>query len=205
MGMLRVVTAFVLVLLGAAEGSKPRGPTTRYDDYFRKYSKRYFGPGFAWRVFKAQAMAESGLDSTALSSVGAQGLMQLMPSTFDEIRSRRPDLKSVLDAQTNIAAGIAHDAYLWKFFADVEAHPEHYRFMMGAYNAGEGTILRARRVAQQERLDAATWNGLATIAPKVPRWRYRETLGYVHQIAVNYSRLKTIEAVPEIEMDLEIR
>jgi membrane-bound lytic murein transglycosylase F len=205
MPILRLLTALALVLLGSAESKVVRIPTTRYDDYFRKYSKRYFGPGFAWRVFKAQAMAESGLDSTALSAVGAQGLMQLMPSTFDEIRSRRPDFKSVLDAQTNIAAGVAHDAYLWKFFADVEAHPEHYRFMMGAYNAGEGTILRARRVAKQEQEDDATWNALATVAPKVPRWRYRETLGYVHQIALNYGRLKAMDAVPQIEMDLELR
>ena len=34
----------------------------RYDDTFKRYSKRYFGAGFDWRYFKAQGMAESGLD-----------------------------------------------------------------------------------------------------------------------------------------------
>jgi membrane-bound lytic murein transglycosylase MltF len=203
--LLRSAVLIAVMMLGAADAARLRVPTTRYDDYFRKFSKRYFGPGFAWRVFKAQAMAESGLDSTAKSSVGAQGLMQLMPSTYDEIRSRRSDLKSVLDAQSNIAAGIAHDAYLWKFFGDIEPHPEHYRFMMAAYNAGEGTILRARRVAKQEQQDAGSWSGVATVAPKVPRWRYRETLGYVRQIAVYYERLKALDPVPQTEMDLEVR
>ena len=33
----------------------------KYDPYFSKYSKRYFGPGFDWRHFKAQAVAESRL------------------------------------------------------------------------------------------------------------------------------------------------
>ena len=33
--------------------------TERYDDSFRKYSKRYFGPGFDWRLFKAQEMAKA--------------------------------------------------------------------------------------------------------------------------------------------------
>ena len=34
----------------------------KYDKYFSKYSKRYFGPAFDWRYFKAQAVAESPLE-----------------------------------------------------------------------------------------------------------------------------------------------
>ncbi|MCK5784786.1 MAG: hypothetical protein KAH06_10080, partial [Desulfobacterales bacterium] len=37
----------------------------KYDGYFSKYSKRYFGPGFDWRYFKAQAIAESRLKANA--------------------------------------------------------------------------------------------------------------------------------------------
>src|SRR5215813_2941854 len=54
----------------------------RFDPTFRKYSKRFFGPAFDWRYFKAQGFAESGLKATAVSWVGARGVMQLMPSTF---------------------------------------------------------------------------------------------------------------------------
>jgi membrane-bound lytic murein transglycosylase MltF len=204
MGMLRVAIYLAVAAIGPAHSSRPPAPpTTRYDDYFRKFSKRYFGPGFAWRVFKAQAMAESGLDSTARSSVGARGVMQLMPATFAGISARRPDFKSVEDAQSNIAAGIAHDAYLWKLFSEIQPHPQHYRFMVGAYNAGEGTIERAQRVARGANLDAATWVSLATIAPLVQRWRYHETLAYVNQIAANYHRLLSLDAVPSLEMNLE--
>lgn len=183
--------------------SSPGAPSTRYDDYFRKYSKRYFGPGFAWRVFKAQAMAESGLDSTAKSAVGARGIMQIMPSTFAILSRHSGGAASPEDAQTNIAAGIEHDAYLWQLFGRITAHPEHYRFMVGAYNAGEGTIQRAQRVARAAQADETSWQGVASIAPQVPRWRYHETLGYVNRIAVYYHRLQMLDAVPPVEMDLE--
>jgi membrane-bound lytic murein transglycosylase MltF len=181
-----------------------RAPTTRYDDYFRKFSKRYFGPGFAWRVFKAQAMAESGLDSTAKSWVGARGIMQLMPGTYAMIAGHRSDFKSVEDAQSNIAAGIAHDADMWRLFFKIHPNPDHYRFMMGAYNAGEGPIQRAQRLAQEAKLNATTWNGVASIAPQVQRWRYQETLEYVEKIAANYRRLQQLDAVPPLEMNLEL-
>src|SRR5579871_1430963 len=125
--MLKVLYAAVAALLvaGAPKTAGPTTPTTRYDDYFRKYTKRYFGPGYPWRIFKAQAMAESGLDSTARSGVGARGLMQLMPGTYALITAHRSDMGPVEDAQSNIAAGIAHDADLWKMFADISAHPDH--------------------------------------------------------------------------------
>jgi len=193
----------LLIALVLATAAAPRPPSARYDAYFRKYSKRYFGPGFAWRVFKAQAMAESGLDSTAQSRAGAQGLMQLMPATYAAISAKRPDLQSVFDAQSNIAAGILHDAHLWKLFNGIEPHRDRYRFMVGAYNAGEGTILRAQRAARDARLNAAAWTSVASIAPTIPRWRYRETLGYVDRIADNYRWLRELDAVPPIDMNLE--
>src|SRR3954469_6866865 len=81
--------ALLAVLLFAQPGRAQRwpGPADRYDDTFRKYSKRFFGPGFDWQYFKAQAMAESNLQPNAKSRVGARGLMQLMPSTYKEIKS----------------------------------------------------------------------------------------------------------------------
>jgi soluble lytic murein transglycosylase-like protein len=80
-----------------------------YDQYFRKYSKHYFGAGFDWRWFKAQAIAESGLDEKAVSRVSAKGLMQIMPATFADMQKRNPDFSDILDRRWNIAAGISYD------------------------------------------------------------------------------------------------
>jgi len=166
-----------------------RHDNTRYDAFFRKYSKRYFGVGFDWQYFKAQGMAESELSATARSSVGARGVMQLMPSTFQEIQTKRPEFESIDDAEWNIAAGIMHDRYLWKLWEPVGPDSDRTKFMFGSYNAGEGTIARATAAAHARQLDEMRWPNIELVAPQVPRWRYRETLGYVKKIDENYGTL----------------
>lgn len=162
----------------------------RFDPIFRKYAKRYFGIGFDWRHFKAQAIAESNLDTAATSGVGARGLMQLMPSTFEAIQSKRPDFGAIDDPEWNVAAGIMHDRYLWKLWTPTVPDSDRVAFMFGSYNAGEGPITRASAAANARRLEPNRWTSIEAVAPTVPRWRYRETLGYVRKIDRNYRGLK---------------
>jgi len=163
---------------------------SRYDDYFKKYSKRYFGAPFDWRYFKAQGLAESELNANARSWVGARGIMQLMPSTFAAIASKRPEFRSIDDPEFNIAAGIMHDRWLWTVWQKRTPDEERHRFMFGSYNAGEGPILRACIAARGDHLSDAEWASIERVAPKIDRWRYRETLGYVKKIDRNYAALK---------------
>ena len=165
---------------------------SRYDDIFRKYSKRWFGANFDWRFFKAQGMAESELNPTARSAVGARGIMQLMPSTFQAIATKRAEFRSIDDPEWNIAAGIMHDRWLWTVWQKRVPDDERHRFMFGSYNAGEGPILRACLAARSARLSDAEWRSIEQVAPKVDRWRYRETLGYVKRIDGNYEKLRRI-------------
>jgi soluble lytic murein transglycosylase-like protein len=174
----------------AAAAHNARHDNTRYDSYFRKYSKRYFGVGFDWQYFKAQGMAESELNAAARSYVGARGVMQLMPSTYQEIQSKRPEFQSIDDPEWNIAAGIMHDRYLWHLWEPVVPDSERPRFMFGSYNAGEGTITRATVAAHAKQLDESRWPNIELVAPEVPRWRYRETIGYVKKIDRNYGALR---------------
>jgi membrane-bound lytic murein transglycosylase MltF len=152
-----------------------------YDEVFRKYSKRFFGPGFDWQYFKAQGMAESNLVPGARSHVGARGIMQLMPSTYKAIQTGNPELKAIDDPESNIAAGIMYDRDLWRAYEN-HTDEERLRFMFGGYNAGPGTMRRAKRVARNEQLDENRWTSVESVAPRVQRWRYRETLGYVERI-----------------------
>jgi soluble lytic murein transglycosylase-like protein len=163
--------------------------TDRYDDTFRKYSKRFFGVGFDWQHFKAQGLAESGLDPSARSYVGARGVMQLMPGTYAEIKKRSGELGSIDEPEWNIAAGIMHSRGLWRRWEDAP-EDERLRFMFGSYNAGEGTIFRAKRAAREKQLPDYVWTSIETVAPEVPKWRYRETLPYVRKIENNYLELK---------------
>jgi membrane-bound lytic murein transglycosylase F len=173
----------------AARAREARKATEQYDPIFRKYTKRYFGIGTDWRLFKAQGMAESDLTPTARSRVGARGIMQLMPSTYGLIQSALPHFGAIDNPEWNIAAGILHDRDLWTSFRKDVPDDERWRFMFAGYNAGEGTIIRARRRAAAEQLDNRSWGNIEQVAPKVERWRYTETLDYVRKIERNHKAM----------------
>ena len=158
--------------------------TRDYDQYFRKYSKRFFGPAFDWHWFKAQGIAESGLRANARSWTNAKGIMQLMPRTFAELKKKNPDLRKVTDPRWNIAAGIYYDSYLFKKWKEDRVILDRVRFMLGRYNAGFSTILRAQKISRNNGLSGKDWDSMKSIAPKVSRWRDKETLGYINKIEV---------------------
>ena len=180
----------LLLLLGCfVAGVCHAGDTSRYDDVFSKYSKRFFGPGFDWRIFKAQGLAESNLDPEARSWVGAIGIMQLMPSTFKEVQSANPEFTELNSPEWNIAAGIYYDRQQWKTWGKNESAPDRLRFVMGSYNAGRGTISRAQKQAVALNLDGSLWPSIEQAAPNVTKWRHEETLHYVDRIEEFYSEL----------------
>ena len=76
--------------------------------------------------------------------------------------------------------------------SSIPANAAKWRFMFGGYNAGEGTIFRAQGVARASKLNERTWPSIESIAPTVPRWRYKETLGYVRAIEENRRRLSQL-------------
>lgn len=180
--------AVLVVAAGVSLRAAPGGLADRYDNSFRKYSKRFFGPGFDWRLFKAQAMAESGLNPAALSAAGAKGVMQLLPSTYADVQSKNTELGAIDDPDCNIAAGIYHDRQLWnQWAASSEAHRD--RFTFGSYNAGLVTVQTAQRIAHDRELDDHIWPSIEAVAPAVPRWRYSETFNYLSRIAGNLEAL----------------
>ena len=173
----RIAGTVVLALAASAfaTGAAAQSVVTdRYDDTFRKYSKRFFGPAFDWRLFKAQGMAESNLDPQARSWVGARGIMQLMSTTYKEVQSKNPDLGEINDPEWNIAAGIFYNRQLWKMWLNDSDDAHVGDFMLGSYNAGRSVLLRAQRVARERALDHRFWPSIQTVAPTVPRWRYRK-------------------------------
>jgi membrane-bound lytic murein transglycosylase F len=181
--MLRNILVLLIVFISpgfAAPG--PKKYSTEYDEYFRKYSKHYFGVTFDWRWFKAQAIAESGLNDKAESWVSAKGLMQIMPATFADIQKRNPEFSDILDPRWNIAAGIYYDRMLWRMWKAIESLTDRLSFMFGAYNAGSTTIQRAQTVAKEKGHNDSLWVSIVQIAPEVPKWRHKETLGYVEKI-----------------------
>lgn len=182
-----LATAMLAALLLAPAAARAQGTvTSRYDETFRKYTKRYFGPAFDWRLFKAQAMAESSLRHSVSSRAGARGIMQLMPATYQEIRSKNPEITGRWDhPEWNIAAGIAYARQLWTAWTN-DLIVDHVReFMLSSYNAGRLTLLRAQKVAEERKLNPRMWPSIEAVAPSVPRWRHDETLGYLSRVLAN--------------------
>lgn len=179
----------LLCIAGTMDGRAQLTVNSRYDDTFRKYAKRYFGPAFDWRVFKAQSMTESRLDPNAVSWVGARGLMQLMPSTYESIRSKNREFGPISNPEWNIAAGIYYNRQLWRQWESGAAKTDRKDFMFGSYNAGRATILRAQRVALGKSLNEQLWLSIQNVAPDVPGWRHRETLDYVQRIQFSLEKM----------------
>jgi len=181
----RMFCLFMLVIsvnLWSADFTKYRDHKD-YDDYFRKYSKRFFGPAFDWQYFKAQAVAESNLNPKAISYVGAQGVMQIMPRTYEEIKTRSKLISgTATEPKWNIAAGIWYNKQQFDFWEKGRELEERLKFMYGSYNAGRGNILKAQRQAINAGLSPRQWSSMYTALPKVTGKHSEETLNYVEKI-----------------------
>lgn len=109
-------------------------------------------------IVRAIIHAESAFNPNALSRVGAQGLMQLMPAT-----ARRFGVGNAFDAGQNIRGGVQYLAFLLKrFHGDLT-------LTAAGYNAGEGAVdkykgvppyAETRRYVERVRLLAARYRGL---------------------------------------------
>ena len=55
-------------------------------------------------------------------------------------------------------------------------------FTFAAYNAGFGTIFSAQETCEKHGLNENPWRNIEEVAPKVQKWRYGETIGYVNKI-----------------------
>lgn len=71
---------------------------------------------------------ESNYNPHAVSPVGAQGLMQLMPGT-----ARQLGVRNAFDAEENIRAGVKH-------LRDLQDQYKDDRLALAAYNAGAGAV-----------------------------------------------------------------
>ncbi len=182
--ILKIIVIIVFVLTPCLSSAFERyNRVVKYDKYFSKYSKRYFGPNFDWRHFKAQAVAESRLKARAKSRVGALGVMQIMPKTFKEIQKKNPSIRGSREQpRWSIAAGIYYNRMIWNGWKAKRPFQDRINFMFGSYNAGKSNILKAQKIAKREGLNPNLWKSIEPSLPNVTGKRSKETIGYIRKI-----------------------
>jgi soluble lytic murein transglycosylase-like protein len=99
---------------------------TKYDIIIKAASEKF---SMEPSLVKAVIKAESGFDHTAVSSKGAQGLMQLMPGTAEELEVDDP-----YNPEKNIFGGTK---YLSKM---MEKYNSDVKLALAAYNAGPDNV-----------------------------------------------------------------
>src|SRR3546814_13509869 len=104
----------------------------------------------------AQGYQESKLDQSARSKAGAIGIMQLLPSTAADPNVGIPDITT---ERNNIHAGVRYLRFLRdRYFSEPQMSDfDRVAFSFAAYNAGPGTVAKARRLAAKMGLDPAAW------------------------------------------------
>jgi membrane-bound lytic murein transglycosylase MltF len=120
-------------------------------DFFGKYGKQY---NFEPLMLAAQGYQESTLNQQAKSSVGAIGVMQLMPATGAELK-----VGDIRQTEPNIHAGAKYmDQLMTRYFKDAKFDRQNRTlFAFASYNAGPGNISRMRKEAEKRGLDPDQW------------------------------------------------
>ena len=163
-----------------------------YDKLIRKYAAEL---GWDWRLLASVLYQESRFSIGSLSYRGAQGLMQVMPST-----AKYYGVDNLLDPENNIIVGTKHLKRLQNMLrkSGIEGE-ELIKFTLAAYNAGEGRIMDCRNLAASQDLDNTIWNETIKVIPmmrddsildnkvvKLGKFQGHETIAYVDQIYSHY-------------------
>jgi membrane-bound lytic murein transglycosylase MltF len=145
---------------------------------FQKYSDQY---DMDYLLMGAQAFQESGLNQDAKSSVGAIGIMQLMPQTGKEQK-----VGDISELEANIHAGVKYMRFTMdQYFKDEPMDRLNKGlFTFASYNAGPGRIRQLRKEAEKQGLDPNLWFG--NVEQVASERIGRETVTYVSNIYKYY-------------------
>ncbi|MBD3616204.1 MAG: transporter substrate-binding domain-containing protein [Gracilimonas sp.] len=155
--------------------------------------------GLDWLLLTSMVIQESGFNPEAKSFAGAVGLMQILP------RFSVTEYNNLYDPLTNLHEGawilknnLNHYAYLDSV--------NQLSFALATYNAGNGHMIDARRLAMEHNRDPNEWENVEDALLKLMQERYHqyarhgyirgiETVQYVKEIRNRYQMYNRVAAL----------
>lgn len=162
-----------------------------YDDEIQAAVDRYLsGCVWDWRLTKAQLWCESRLDPKAVSPAGAEGIAQMMPTTWPEVRrgiGARADA-SPFDPMVAIPGCCWYMRVMLNSWSALGRTVEdRHNLALASYNAGLGNLLAAQKRAG----GVAEYAEIIHALPYITGMRNaHETSTYVQSINETYARLR---------------
>lgn len=174
------------------------GAISPFDDIFKKYAKT---SGYDWELLAAIAYQESRFKTNLSSWAGAVGLMGLMPRTAKSLGISGDELKN---PELSIKAGAGLIKRLDRIFTKVGDPEQKMKFVLAAYNAGNGHVADAQALARKYGDNPYVWDGhvdkYIELKSKPEYYndsvcrngylRSKEVLNYVDQVSKNWNKYK---------------
>lgn len=178
------------------------GIISRYDHLFQRYAPAI---RWDWRLMAAQCYQESTFDPQARSWAGACGLMQIMPSTANEIGL---PLSDIYNPEKNIAAAAHYIEKLNRMFNDIPNSTERQWFVLASYNGGHFHIRDAMALTQKYGGNPHRWSDVSHYVLKLSTPQYyrdnvvkygymrgEETADYVARIRDRWMKYRGLASI----------
>lgn len=173
-----------------------------FDSIFRMYEDSICD----WKMLAAIAYVESKFDTTARSYRGAQGLMQIMPSTYRHLLSKMGESDTLAqNVELDVKVAVRYLNELSNLFSFIN-EKERINYMLGSYNGGSNHIFDAMRIARKNGVNRYNWSSLTPVLvslkdPEVytdsvcqyGAFDATETLQYVNRVKRKYKEYSDLD------------
>lgn len=178
----------------------PKGDISPFDHLFEKYAPI---SGQDWYLLASIGYQESRFKTNLSSWAGAIGLMGLMPRTAKAFGAEKDQLT---DPEVSVKVSAALIARLDGMFKKISDPNERLKFVLAAYNGGNGHVADAQALARKYGSDPYKWDGHVEKyieLKSIPEYyndpvckngylRGSEVVQYVKQVTANQAKFKAM-------------
>jgi membrane-bound lytic murein transglycosylase F len=123
---------------------------SQYDNYIKTNAELI---DWDWRLIASIIYQESRFKNEASAWSGAEGLMQMMPATAEDM-----GVKDRLNPEENIKGGVTYLKQLYDAYSDITDREQRIKFTLASYNCGYFHVKDAQQLAKLNGLKSTIWD-----------------------------------------------